>query len=170
MEQLELSRDMPDSEILALIDDLIAETDPSRRMRFPDLRFRVFFFDHPPDGLPDPVAVAVRIDVEQIQLIALGVRMNIHDNAADRLAVGDDPKRIREFPVKALFYRLSINDAFLLRTEFLYRRLVESDLILPDKNLLFGFNQRSQFLKKLGTIDSTELEQFAEEMKAEKKR
>ena len=36
MEQLELSRDMPDSEILALIDDLIAETDPSRRMRFPD--------------------------------------------------------------------------------------------------------------------------------------
>ncbi len=36
MEQLELSRDMPDSEILALIDELIAQTDPSRRMRFSD--------------------------------------------------------------------------------------------------------------------------------------
>jgi len=36
MEQLEFSRDMQDSEILALIDDLIAETDPARRMRFSD--------------------------------------------------------------------------------------------------------------------------------------
>jgi len=36
MEQLELSRDMPDEEILALIDDLIFETDPARRMRHAD--------------------------------------------------------------------------------------------------------------------------------------
>ena len=67
-------------------------------MCFPDLRVRIFFLDHPPDGLPDPPAVTIRIDVEQIQFIALGVRMNIDDNAADRLAVSDDPKRLREFP------------------------------------------------------------------------
>ena len=36
MEQLELTRDMPDEEILALIDDLIFETDPARRMRHAD--------------------------------------------------------------------------------------------------------------------------------------
>ena len=36
MDQLELSRDMPDDEILALIDELIAQTDPARRMRFSD--------------------------------------------------------------------------------------------------------------------------------------
>ena len=36
MDQLELSRDMPDGEILALIDELIAQTDPARRMRFSD--------------------------------------------------------------------------------------------------------------------------------------
>ena len=36
MDQLELSRDMPDAEILALIDELIAQTDPARRMRFSD--------------------------------------------------------------------------------------------------------------------------------------
>ena len=36
MEQLEMSRDMPDEEILALIDDLIFETDPARRMRHAD--------------------------------------------------------------------------------------------------------------------------------------
>ena len=35
MEQLEMSRDMPDEEILALIDELIAQTDPARRMRYP---------------------------------------------------------------------------------------------------------------------------------------
>ena len=114
-----------------------------RGVRLPDFCLRVFCFDHPPHCLSDPTAVTVRIDVKQIQLIALGVRMDIDDNAADRLAVSDDPKRLREFPVKALFYRLSINDAFLLRAEFLYRRLVESRLIFPDKNLLFGFIQRS---------------------------
>ena len=36
MGQLELSRDMSDSEILDLIDDLIAQSDPARRMRFAD--------------------------------------------------------------------------------------------------------------------------------------
>ena len=36
MEQLEMSRDMPDEEILALIDTLIFETDPARRMRHAD--------------------------------------------------------------------------------------------------------------------------------------
>jgi pilus assembly protein CpaF len=36
MSRLEMSRDMPDSEILDLIDDLIAQSDPSRRMRFAD--------------------------------------------------------------------------------------------------------------------------------------
>ena len=36
MEQLEMSRDMPDEEILALIDDLIFETDPANRMRHAD--------------------------------------------------------------------------------------------------------------------------------------
>lgn len=45
MEQLELSRDMPDEEILALIDELIAQTDPARRMRYADrshLRTQLF--------------------------------------------------------------------------------------------------------------------------------
>ena len=36
MSRLEMSRDMSDSEILDLIDDLIAQSDPSRRMRFQD--------------------------------------------------------------------------------------------------------------------------------------
>ena len=36
MGQLELSRDMSDSEILDLIDELIAQSDPARRMRFAD--------------------------------------------------------------------------------------------------------------------------------------
>ncbi len=36
MQRLELSRDMSDDEILGLIDDLIAQSDPSRRMRFAD--------------------------------------------------------------------------------------------------------------------------------------
>ena len=36
MEQLEMSRDMPDEEILTLIDTLIFETDPARRMRHAD--------------------------------------------------------------------------------------------------------------------------------------
>lgn len=40
MDQLELSRDMPDDEILALIDELISQTDPSHRMRFMD-RFQL---------------------------------------------------------------------------------------------------------------------------------
>ena len=45
MEQLEMSRDMPDEEILALIDELIAQTDPARRMRYADrshLRTQLF--------------------------------------------------------------------------------------------------------------------------------
>ena len=36
MSRLELSRDMSDSEILDLIDELIAQSDPSRRLRFAD--------------------------------------------------------------------------------------------------------------------------------------
>ena len=36
MQRLELSRDLSDDEILELIDDLIAQSDPSRRMRFAD--------------------------------------------------------------------------------------------------------------------------------------
>ena len=36
MSRLELSRDMSDSEILELIDELIAQSDPTRRMRFAD--------------------------------------------------------------------------------------------------------------------------------------
>lgn len=36
MSRLEMSRDMSDSEILDLIDDLIAQSDPARRMRFAD--------------------------------------------------------------------------------------------------------------------------------------
>lgn len=36
MNRLEMSRDMSDGEILDLIDDLIAQSDPSRRMRFAD--------------------------------------------------------------------------------------------------------------------------------------
>lgn len=36
MGRLELSRDMSDSEILDLIDDLIAQSDPARRLRFAD--------------------------------------------------------------------------------------------------------------------------------------
>ncbi len=36
MGRLELSRDMTDSEILDMIDDLIAQSDPARRMRFAD--------------------------------------------------------------------------------------------------------------------------------------
>ena len=46
MEQLELSRDMPDEEILAMIDDLVSETDPSRRMRHTDrCRLRTELFN-----------------------------------------------------------------------------------------------------------------------------
>ena len=59
--------------------------------------------------------------------------MNIDNNASDRLAVSDDPKRLRKFSVEALFYRFPVNDAFLLRTEFLYRSLVEGRLILPNE-------------------------------------
>ena len=94
--------------------------------RFPDLRLQVFCFDYPPHGLSDPTAVTVRIDVEQIQFIVLGVRMNIHDNAADGFTVSDDPKSLRKFPVNALYYRFPVNDAFLLRAEFLYRHIVSS--------------------------------------------
>ena len=45
MEQLEMSRDMPDEEILALIDTLIFETDPARRMRHADRSHSIQYGD-----------------------------------------------------------------------------------------------------------------------------
>jgi pilus assembly protein CpaF len=46
MEKLELSRDLTDAEIYVLIDELIAQSDPRRRMRLPDrIRMRTELFN-----------------------------------------------------------------------------------------------------------------------------
>ena len=46
MEKLELSRDLTDDEIYVLIDELIAQSDPRRRMRLPDrIKMRTELFN-----------------------------------------------------------------------------------------------------------------------------
>ncbi len=70
-----------------------------RRVRLPNLCLRIFFLNHPPNLLPDPATVVIRADKQKIQRIDLCLRMDGNNHAADRVPVGNDPKRFSVFCV-----------------------------------------------------------------------